>query len=67
LNVKREKDGAFPLPACGERVRVRGVSKSTACGESPSPDRFAIDLSPYNGERRTEFAGKVIQPKITLL
>jgi hypothetical protein len=43
--------GDFPLTACGERVGVRGVSQSTACGKSPSPDRFTIDLSPYDEER----------------
>ena len=34
--------GALPLPA-GERVGVRGFD---CIGSSPSPDRFAVDLSP---------------------
>src|SRR6478672_5374928 len=51
----------LPLPACGERAGVRGVSKNTVCGESPSPNRrvyhraalcadpLVIDLSPQAG------------------
>ena len=41
---------ALPLPVLhGERVGVRGVLTHTGCRESPSPARFARDLSPQAG------------------
>jgi hypothetical protein len=40
-----------PLPACGERIGVREISENAIYGKSPSPDRFAIDLSPASGAR----------------
>src|SRR5229473_4581860 len=55
------EDGAPLLPACGaetskarsEKVGMRGSLRengdSETRGESPSPDRFAIDLSPQAG------------------
>src|SRR6266403_5016357 len=39
----------LPLPACGERVGVRGTLVRLGLGESPSPDHFVIDLSPQAG------------------
>src|SRR6185295_423288 len=42
-------EAALPRPACGERVGVRGTLQERSRGESPSPDRCAIDLSPQAG------------------
>ena len=42
--VRRPSRGTADLPACG-RGGVRGLSMRSALGESPSPARFARDLS----------------------
>ena len=44
--------GALPLPACGERVGVRGsLQRASSSRDSPHPDRFAARPLPASGER----------------
>ena len=43
--------GGFPRPACGERVRVRGLSTNSVLAEPPHPPRFARRPLPASGAR----------------
>jgi hypothetical protein len=48
---------ALLLPACGEKVGMRGRSRyAQDCEHTPSPARFARDLSPHAGRGANEIS-----------
>jgi hypothetical protein len=56
----------LPLPACGERVGVRGTLRERVCGEFPSPVALRAPTSPRKRGEVTRTSApiplKVIMP-----